>query len=202
VRIDAVKEFFEKYYESNVSSIINPCYEEALKAHHKTILDIGCGTLEWTERNRYVVGIEISENAAYQAKSNNENCDVVLGCAEKLPFRSNSFECVILSEVLEFVENATQTLKEVSRVLKKSLTSKIYVLLKTKENIEYFWKNLPIKPKLVNPKATEFLLRKFGGLRKIKEKIINLSQMLRIHCYHYYSSISDFPLLILQIYSL
>lgn len=44
----------------------------------------------------------------------------ILGVAENLPFRDKTFDYLVLSEVLEHVQNKVKTLKEAHRVLKPS----------------------------------------------------------------------------------
>lgn len=104
------------------------------------VLDVGCGGgrhLRETRRLRGIaaVGVDLgAQEAADAAKALREMDELapglggtvaeagpwlsMQGSGYQLPFRSDSFDCVILSEVLEHLERDEEALREVSRVLK------------------------------------------------------------------------------------
>ncbi|MEA3506327.1 MAG: class I SAM-dependent methyltransferase [Elusimicrobiota bacterium] len=97
-----------------------------------SLLDIGCGSGEILSALRKNIaennisdvklsGIDASHYMVERAKDNlkNEEINISVARSEKLPFKDNSFDYVICSEVLEHVEYLEATLKEISRVLKK-----------------------------------------------------------------------------------
>lgn len=92
----------------------------------KTILNIGCG-FGWFELRalkkgaKKIVGIEITEADLKVARNKVKNKNVIfkVGSAIDLPFKANSFDCVVSWEVIEHIPKNTESLlfKEVSRVL-------------------------------------------------------------------------------------
>jgi ubiquinone/menaquinone biosynthesis C-methylase UbiE len=91
------------------------------------ILDVGCGrgfylqTLAGYSFVKTLIGIEAKDEYLKKARSflSNKKIKVQKGNVYKLPFANNSFDYVILSEVLEHLENENLALQEIYRVLKK-----------------------------------------------------------------------------------
>ena len=71
-----------------------------------------------------VVGIDLSDGMIEQARLNLKSARVapavrlVKGCAENLPFADNSFDVVVFTYLLRYVEEPEATLCELSRVLR------------------------------------------------------------------------------------
>jgi len=86
----------------------------------KTILDVGCGCAPisslLTKCNK-VVGIDLSESALREASQNGVSC-IAASIEERLPFRSETFDSVLLTEVIEHIFDPVSLLKEIHRVLK------------------------------------------------------------------------------------
>ena len=93
------------------------------------VLDVCTGTglvaseIEARFRCR-VVGIDLSDGMIEQAQRNLKATQVepavslVKGCAESLPFADNSFDTVVFTYLLRYVEDPQATLGELSRVLR------------------------------------------------------------------------------------
>lgn len=88
-------------------------------------LDLGCAdgyySVGLAERGaRTVVGVEVEENLVERARSlpHPDNVSYVHATEDRLPFDDNSFDGVLLNEVLEHVEDDEATLREVRRVLR------------------------------------------------------------------------------------
>ena len=93
----------------------------------KSTLDAGCGTGNFGEiLSRYqndfnikVIGIDASKKSVELANSKQiHGACFLFGDDENLPFKDNSFNCVVLIEVIEHVPNKERLLKELKRVLK------------------------------------------------------------------------------------
>lgn len=86
----------------------------------KKVLDVGCGVgmflREFTKLESEVFGIDIDEKKISIAGKEFEN--VELAPSEKIPFRKNIFDVVWLHEVIEHVDDDTETVRECLRVLK------------------------------------------------------------------------------------
>src|SRR3989344_2344738 len=104
-------------------------------------------------RSKIITGVDISLQMIFQAKKNLKqlninNFELVLGGAESLPFKDNSFTSIICVGVTDYVPNPSRVLSECYRLLKK-------------EGHLVF--TIPKKPSIFF-----FLRGKFGGLLKRK----------------------------------
>lgn len=92
------------------------------------VLDVGCGNGYYLSLlNRLgldldLVGIDIDKPALVDAAIfiGDKKVKLVLSDASKIPFPNNSFDKVVMSEVIEHVNDEDKVLKEVYRVLKKN----------------------------------------------------------------------------------
>jgi len=83
-------------------------------------LDVGCSdgaSLSFYD-NVDIEGIEIEEDLVKIAKKWGK---VRVASAENLPYKDNSFETVVCSDVIEHVDNREKALKEIERVAKKRI---------------------------------------------------------------------------------
>ena len=84
-------------------------------------LDVGCGTggnLRMLRSQSFtrVAGVDISPDAVRYCRRKGFG-DVVLGSAQELPFPDESFDVILLTDVLEHVEDDVAALREAGRVL-------------------------------------------------------------------------------------
>lgn len=84
-------------------------------------LEVGCNSgglckRIQDERKAYVKGVDICEYLV--ARANAKGVSAQVAKAEELPFRDNTFECVIMTEVMEHLYDPNIVLKEIYRVLK------------------------------------------------------------------------------------
>lgn len=102
----------------------------------KIILDVGCGaggkTLYYASMGaKKVYGIDVVEkykdesNKLASKKGLNDKFEFVLSDAANVPFEDEFFDCIIMNDAMEHVDNPTEVLKECHRVLKKG--SRIYL---------------------------------------------------------------------------
>ncbi len=83
------------------------------------ILEVGCGTggnLRHFRRFGRVIGIDSDPRLKIFFKKNKR--EFRLGRAENLPFPASSFDCVVASDVLEHVEEDSEAVKQIRRVLR------------------------------------------------------------------------------------
>ncbi|VVC03745.1 Ubiquinone biosynthesis O-methyltransferase [Candidatus Bilamarchaeum dharawalense] len=90
-----------------------------------SILDDGCGGAVISRRlanlGYKVTGFDISKKLLDKIPKTT-NLVLTTGTSEKLPFKNNSFDCVICSEVLEHITDNHPVILEISRVVKKDGT--------------------------------------------------------------------------------
>ncbi|HLF18220.1 MAG TPA: class I SAM-dependent methyltransferase [Candidatus Omnitrophota bacterium] len=86
------------------------------------LLEVGCGNGEklslMKKRGWQVVGQEVDPIAAQNARSK-YHCEIHVGPLEKIQFKSDSFDAIILNHVIEHLHHPIDTLKECRRILKK-----------------------------------------------------------------------------------
>jgi len=91
----------------------------------ESVLDVGCGegfTLQkLTDHHigKKLEGIEYDETAIALGKKVHPNITIKQGDIYKLPYKDNSFDLVICTEVLEHLEDTKKALNELYRVTKK-----------------------------------------------------------------------------------
>jgi len=85
------------------------------------VLDLGCRYGDLTAyyvKNNEVIGVDIDENALKICKQNLGIHTCLQNLNEQLQFADNSFDVVVLSEVLEHLPYPEIPLKEIKRVIK------------------------------------------------------------------------------------
>jgi malonyl-CoA O-methyltransferase len=90
-----------------------------------TILDVGTGTGNLLQQLRSVYpdaslcGVDLAYNMCLRAAAKlGDDCLVVNGNAEKLPFKSGTFDLVVSTSALQWVVNISLAIHELRRVLK------------------------------------------------------------------------------------
>jgi ubiquinone/menaquinone biosynthesis C-methylase UbiE len=85
--------------------------------HGNRILDVGCGWGRELSRLPNAVGIDVVLPFLKTAKKYVKN-DIALADAHCLPFSTNSFDFIVISEVIEHLTDTVKVLNELKRVLK------------------------------------------------------------------------------------
>lgn len=104
--------------------------------YKKSILNIGCGigALEKVIMEKFkspqITAIDLSDHNINIAKNNVRNVNFERGDAEELHFGDETFDVVIMDEVLEQLPNPQKTLVEIRRVLTKDGIAIIIVPLR------------------------------------------------------------------------
>lgn len=103
---------------------------------NKAILDIGVGRGETLEliKARHKVGIDISME--YLKTTRAKGIITIESCAEFLPFKSQSFDIIIMSDILEHVFSPLAVLSETRRVLKPN--GKLLIRVPYKEDLSSY----------------------------------------------------------------
>lgn len=91
-----------------------------------TILDVGCGRfspLRMVKKDSYKVGIDHYEPYISKSKEQFIHNKYVLGDVRALPFKSNSFDCAIATEVLEHLnkDDGLKMIREMERAAKRKI---------------------------------------------------------------------------------
>ncbi|MCL5113845.1 MAG: methyltransferase domain-containing protein [Patescibacteria group bacterium] len=92
-----------------------------------SILDVGCGegfTLNRLRDNgigKKLKGLESSKDTIELGRKTYPDIEITQGSIYELPYKDNSFDLVLCTEVLEHLEDPKKALKELARVSKKYL---------------------------------------------------------------------------------
>jgi len=114
--------FGSDYYKGenvNTPKIRNAIRKVSATENPTSLLDIGCGNCMYAELfpNAEYVGIDIADDIIAHARSKGFN--VIKADIEKdLPFKDESFDSVIMLDVLEHIYDTVHIMKEIRRVLK------------------------------------------------------------------------------------
>ena len=100
--------------------------QRLLKDKKGKLLDIGCADGVFTneiskvlQKNSPITAVDIYKPSVQFAQKTFKHITFRTAPAEKLPFKTKSFDIVTCLEMLEHVENPNIVLKEIKRVLKK-----------------------------------------------------------------------------------
>jgi 2-polyprenyl-3-methyl-5-hydroxy-6-metoxy-1,4-benzoquinol methylase len=165
---------YHKFFVDNVSS-------------DDLVLDLGCGngalTFDLAQKAKKVIGIDINPEKIKLAEENFSapNIDYLIGDASQYSF-DQKFDAIILSNILEHIENRTKLLNKL-----KSLTSKILIRVPMidRDWITLYKKELGLKWKSHNSHFIEYTLESFkkeieqAGL-KIKNYSIQFGEIWAI----------------------
>ena len=144
------------------------------------VLDVGARKFQYTkyQKCKMLFGVDLpSETDGYlgwtadslKKISHNKNIFPVYGNCEYLPFRNNSFDVILIIEVIEHVRNDIQAVAELSRVLKPNGK----LLLKTPNGLIMENTN-PYHFRHYHPEQLkDMLINYFSGV-KLQTKIPNL----------------------------
>lgn len=158
----------------------------AEKIKFTNFLDVGCAEGLYIKllspsidsKDFYNVGLDIAKNYLIKTKKEAPNALLVLGDAHHLPFKENSFDLVLCSEVLEHALSPRLVLKEILRVSRK------YVLLTVAgENLFHFFAR---KLGLVK-KEDPYACFGHGHIHemKISEIAVSWARQLSYKCLHF-----------------
>jgi len=142
--------------------------EQLKPKNNDTILDVGCGMghllfniiKEYPDIKINMAGIDPAMPNIYRfnqriKEENKPNIIGILGEAESLPFKDNSFDSIITSEVIEHIPDKAKAIKEMYRVLKKDghlfITTPAGPMVRFWER--FFWFPQKIKRLFIPPKS-------------------------------------------------
>lgn len=136
-----MKSFYDNIYSSRIFELRHPgdtlkdeiIFDEILKVNNKSdakILDIGCGmghtSILLSRISHRLIGIDVSFEGVRVAKEK-VKCDFMVSDSTRLPFKNEYFDIIVMKDILEHVENDSQAIKEVYRVLKMDGLLILYV---------------------------------------------------------------------------
>lgn len=108
------------YSRMRLAQLLDAQLNTGLKG--KKLLDVGCGTghhlAQLRERGFQVTGVDGSEEMLAVARKDNPGVDFATSDVETLPFADNTFDIAICIEVLRYLPDPRQCIREMARVLR------------------------------------------------------------------------------------
>src|SRR5512134_2203679 len=125
VNYNEISKIYDDVRESDVE-LINQFLKELPARGPLSILDIGCGTGNYTdqfqritqERDHCFYGIDRSDGMLSRARQKNRFVVYQVGEAEKIPFQANFFDFVYMTDVIHHITHINRMFAEIHRVLK------------------------------------------------------------------------------------
>lgn len=154
-----------------IVDIIAKHYQEnALPYFQGSLLDLGCGSVPFY--SFYQSKIEHLTCADWgESLHQNDYLDVLCDLNEMLPFASESFDTVLLSDVLEHIRKPELLLSEIQRILKKDghlIMNVPYYYCLHEEPYDYFrYTEFALKSMLTDAGLHVTLLQQIGGTLEI-----------------------------------
>jgi SAM-dependent methyltransferase len=102
-----------------INTIMLPVYQKAINEHACGILaDMGCGSVPYYELYKEKVSETVCIDWPYCVHEQ-IHVDVFCDLNEPLPFHDNSFDTILLSDVIEHIYRPEALFREISRTLRK-----------------------------------------------------------------------------------
>ncbi|MFP4013344.1 MAG: class I SAM-dependent methyltransferase [Chitinispirillaceae bacterium] len=125
--MDSSKSWYNNYYSQKSKQLRKPWYEGALLLAQrnfpdftrKRIFEIGTGTGEFISAFQadHTFGVDLSYEAVRKAHSYAPHAKVANAAGESLPFKAESFDIVVMCEVIEHVKDPDKVLEEIRNIL-------------------------------------------------------------------------------------
>lgn len=122
VDYDGIASSYDRRYQAHDYSGIEATLRQ-LSIGARDVLEVGCGTGHWIDRlredGRHVVGLDPSAEMVRRAVNKGSGLRFALGTAEALPFRSRSFDLIIVVNALHHFADPRRFLSEAKRVVRE-----------------------------------------------------------------------------------
>jgi SAM-dependent methyltransferase len=169
------KKYFKYMTERGKVSLIfrKFMYSSIIKEFYGKLLDIGCGVGEFLQWYPNSFGIDTNPYLVEYCKKRNLKC--FFGSAYKIPFKNETFDCVLCSHLIEHLAKPELAMKEIRRVLRTG--GKLIIILPTIKG----YKRDKTHVKFWDENNIEKLLKKFNF--KIKKLIYFPTKLLTNYTY-------------------
>jgi len=147
----------------------------------KIVLEVGCGTGLILQRlKRYCrdcVGVDISKGMLSKAKRRGFAC--MQADAISLPFRDESFDCVVCFKVLPHIPNIESAIQEIVRVAKKG--GIVALEFYNRSSLRYLVKRLKPPSKVADGVSDKDVYTKYHSPKEILALLPKNLEVVRVH---------------------
>jgi ubiquinone/menaquinone biosynthesis C-methylase UbiE len=180
VNYNSISKIYDQVREEELEVVLELLSEGAF-SKETTILDIGCGTGNYTNiiekiTNAKVYGMDASEGMLEKAKEKNSNITFLLGDACSIPSEENYFSLIYMTDVIHHISDIDKMFADIFRILKVS--GKVCIATQSHRQIDLrymseFFPETAIVDKLRYPDIEQIVsTASKNNLKFIKEKII------------------------------
>ena len=145
---------------------------------NKKVLDLGGrdGTLtkHFIEKNNVTLA-DIDENALEYAKRNYKVKTIKVDLNQSLPFKDNSFDVVVMAEVLEHLPYPNITLSEIKRVLKTN--GRFIGNLPLAYHLKDRWQIIRGRKLLISGDPTHLQFLSYEDVKKLMSNFFNIEEI-------------------------
>ena len=179
-----VQSFYETHHKEGQR--LNQSFLESIRGQlfsnwigkNKKVLDLGGrdGTLtkHFIEKN-HVTLADIDENALEYAKKNYKVETMKVDLNQSLPFKDNSFDVVVMAEVLEHLPYPNITLGEIKRVLKTN--GKFIGNLPLAYHLKDRWQIIRGRKLLISGDPTHLQFLSYEDVQELISKYFNIEEI-------------------------
>ena len=180
-----VQSFYETHHKEGQR--LNQSFLESLRGQlfsdwigkNKKVLDLGGRdgnlTKHFIEKN-HVILADIDENALKYAKKNYKVETMKVDLNQSLPFKDNSFDVVVMAEVLEHLPYPNITLGEIRRVLKTN--GKFIGNLPLAYHLKDRWQIIRGRRLLISGDPTHLQFLSYEDVKKLMSKFFNIEEII------------------------
>ena len=179
-----VQSFYESHH--NEGQRLNQSFLESIRGQlfsdwigiNKKVLDLGGrdGTLtkHFIEKNNVTLA-GIDENALEYAKRNYKVETMGVDLNQSLPFKDNSFDVVVMAEVLEHLPYPNITLSEIKRVLKTN--GRFIGNLPLAYHLKDRWQIIRGRKLLISGDPTHLQFLSYEDVKKLMSNFFNIEEI-------------------------
>jgi ubiquinone/menaquinone biosynthesis C-methylase UbiE len=183
VNYNEISKVYDDVREGDIL-LINQFLQELPPEDSLTVLDIGCGTGNYTDlfqkvtqtKHYQIHGIEPSEGMIRKAREKNSQIVFKQAAAEVIPFEDNFFDFVYMTDVIHHIPDIRRMFSEIQRILKPQ--GKVCIFTQSHRQIEkrpiaQFFPGTVRVDKERYPDIDEVIAAaQFGHLRYLKQETL------------------------------
>ncbi|MGH4123835.1 MAG: class I SAM-dependent methyltransferase [Clostridium sp.] len=188
VNYNSISKIYDQVREEELEVVLELLSESEF-SKETTILDIGCGTGNYTNiiekiTNAKVYGMDASEGMLKKAKEKNCNITFLLGDACSIPSKENYFSLIYMTDVIHHISDIDKMFADIFRILKNN--GKVCIVTQSHRQIDLrymseFFPATAIVDKLRYPDIDQIVSSASkNNLKFIKEKTIGEGEEIKL----------------------